>query len=24
VPRNAIKGLVDLSDDPNAPTDVFK
>ena len=24
VPRDAIKGMVDLSDDPNAPTDVFK
>eukprot|EP00227_Mantoniella_beaufortii_P021496 CAMPEP_0197588642 /NCGR_PEP_ID=MMETSP1326-20131121/9849_1 /TAXON_ID=1155430 /ORGANISM="Genus nov. species nov., Strain RCC2288" /LENGTH=167 /DNA_ID=CAMNT_0043153489 /DNA_START=204 /DNA_END=707 /DNA_ORIENTATION=+ len=24
VPRGAIQGLVDLSDDPNAPTNVFK
>lgn len=24
VPRNAIEGFVDLSDDPNAPTNVFK
>ena len=23
VPRNAIEGLVDLSDDPNAPTQRF-